>query len=189
MTLTKALLVLLLGLRAPAGDPEAPEARAARLERVAGAVAAASAEFAGGEAPRWPGGEAELAALLVAVGYEETGFAERFHELRCREGECDSYRVAGELRFRAKSPWQLHSTRLTQDEWPLITGADEASTRLAARAAARVLTYGRGSCGSVDGAISIYATGRTCRWKDRAKRVRMFLWLEQRLEAVIATGE
>ena len=48
--------------------------------------------------------------------------------------------------------------------------ADKA--RIAAYEAARALSRGRNYCKSIQGAISLYATGRTCRWEGAEKRAR-----------------
>lgn len=117
-----------------------------------------------------------LAALEVTQGFWESRFALHVHQDKCRIkiGECD----AG----RAKSVWQLQATGLVpRDVWVRIGGTDLASTTLAARGAARVLTTGLQKCGDIEGAISMYATGSLCRWKGAPERVRFYRKIRQQL--------
>lgn len=163
-----AILAILLSLPAYQ-DRETTIDREIRLGLVAEAIEAAVTEVET-ERPR------ELAAMLVATGWWESRYARHVHEGRCRTrvGECDY--------GRARSPWQLHQSPMVPlDEWRAMRGADLESTRIAATAAARVLSAFRGRCGSVAGAIALYATGRSCRWSGAANRARMVTRIEKGL--------
>jgi hypothetical protein len=46
-------------------------------------------------------------------------------------------------------------------------------TTNAAYAAARVVGYGYSRCESIDGALAIFATGRSCRWSRVSRRAWM----------------
>ncbi len=115
--------------------------------------------------PIWRGDRAELAFLLLAQAYFETRLALHVHQGRCRShlGECDSGRAIG--------LWQLQAGgHLPKERWSTLAGTDLAATTRAAWEAARALSRGRNYCGSLTGAVSLYATGRTCRWVPAAKR-------------------
>jgi hypothetical protein len=171
------ILALLLTL-APwhADRDEDPAARAERLSHVARGVAvAADLATCEGEwstdpecTPAWPPArKTELLALLISQGWWESRYARHVHEGRCRTeiGECDG--------GMARSPWQIQRSALVPaEEWRQMDSADSASTEIAARASARILAVGRSRCGSAEGAIASYATGKSCRWSPAATRLR-----------------
>jgi hypothetical protein len=183
---TKTLLAAALRLSPWYGETETDEERLARLETIAQAINDATL-FAvcakdarplpplPGEAkeeegqpctPVWRGDARQLAFLLLTQAYFETRLARHVHEGRCRvsQGECDS--------GRATSLWQLQAGgHLPKERWEKLSGADRAATTHAAFEATRALSRGRNHCGNLSGAISLYATGRTCKWQPAQERV------------------
>ncbi len=116
----------------------------------------------------WAGTQRELGFLLLAQAFFETRLALHVHEGNCRKeiGECDS--------GRAVSLWQLHAGyHLPVERWRELSGTDLESTRDAALEAARALGRSRNLCGTTEGAVANYATGRGCVWKPAEERVRM----------------
>lgn len=183
---TKTLLAAALRLSPWYGDTETEEERLARLETIAQAINSAAlravcasegaalpplpGDAQSGEpeacAPIWRGDARQLAFLLLTQAYFETRLARHVHEGKCRvkQGECDG--------GRATSLWQLQAgAHLPKQRWEKLSGADLVSTTHAAYEASRALSRGRNHCGSLSGAISLYATGRTCRWKPAQERV------------------
>lgn len=189
--LKEALLAAALTLQPWHGDVEEPEERRARLQTITRAIAEAvqiatcaspeSTEESdsvkeSGTAPRsesdqepcqrvWPRGPRVLGFLLLSQAYFETRLAKHVHEGNCRVhiGECDS--------GRAISLWQLQAgPHLPEKEWALLGSSDLAATRQAAFHAAQALGRGTNYCGSIRGAIGLYATGQTCSWKPAANR-------------------
>ncbi len=116
----------------------------------------------------WAGTQRELGFLLLAQAFFETRLALHVHEGNCRKeiGECDS--------GRAVSLWQLHAGyHLPVERWRELSGTDLESTRDAALEAARARGRSRKFCGTTEGAVANYATGRGCVWKPAEERVRM----------------
>lgn len=113
----------------------------------------------------WSGDPRVLGFLLLAQAYFETHLARHVHEGKCRAhiGECDS--------GRAISLWQLQAgPHLPKAEWETLGGSDLGATRLAALEATRALSRGANYCGTLRGAIGLYATGQTCNWKPAVRR-------------------
>lgn len=170
---TQVLLAILLSLPRFHADTETAVEREERLTTIARSIHEASerATCAGAyDAPEcerlWPGSTKELETLLVTQGFMESRFAQRVHEGRCqvRIGECDG--------GRARSVWQLQASGLVPREaWVNLEGTSYERTRAAAWYAIQVLYRARNACGSIEGAISRYATGRSCRWTPAKKRV------------------
>jgi hypothetical protein len=140
--------------------------------KVDGAVDAAPAPSASAKTKPckriWAGTQRELGFLLLAQAFFETRLALHVHEGNCRKeiGECDS--------GRAVSLWQLHAGyHLPVERWRELSGTDLESTRDAALEAARALGRSRNLCGTTEGAVANYATGRGCVWKPAEERVRM----------------
>jgi hypothetical protein len=174
-TITAALLALLFALPRYHQDTESEMQRVARLTTVASSIALVSerATCTGAYASKegckafWPGSVKELQRLLITQAYFETGLAQHVHEGRCRRNECDG--------GRARGLWQVQRSGLVPwEQWERIKGADEASTRISAYYAARALSRGYNKCGTIEGAIAIYATGATCTWAGASKRFQFF---------------
>jgi hypothetical protein len=139
-------------------DPSVAEAKAAQRREIASAVADAAA------AQRWPGPKYELAALLLAVGQRESGFALHVGrgELRRWEGDPDK-----DGNPRSVSFWQIQRKAASSPEaW----AAARSDIRVAAREAARVLARSRYQCRTLERAagdwlrltLTAYGTG-SCR--------------------------
>lgn len=187
---TETLLAAALSFTPWHGDAESTTAREARLRTIAEAINIATlhsvcseraptfpilpGEEEGVDAPKtcrptWRGPARDLALLLLTQAYYETRFAQHVHEGKCRVhlGECDG--------GKATSLWQLQAgAHLPKERWEKLSGTGLAATTHAAFEAGRALGRGRNYCGSTVGAISLYATGRTCGWKP-AKQREMFL--------------
>lgn len=178
MTLAEAILAAMLALPAPYADTEPDADRRARLERIALAVSVASetaiAPYA--EPNRWPGTAPELAAMLTAKAFHESGRFDRGVHLGGAVKDRGGYAI---------SLWQLHTWRLVPyAEWRGLGGL--AGTEPSAHAAARVLSFARKRCGAQrpdwrDATIALYATGKRCSWKGAASRA----WLARRVEQKI----
>lgn len=171
--LKDSLLAAALTFQSWYGDVEQSDARNQRLEVIAEAIDRASARAvcanAAADTPctvLWRGDRVQLAFLLLAQAYFETRLALHVHQGNCRShlGECDS--------GRAISLWQLQAgPHLPKEQWEMLAGTDLAATTRAATEAARALSRGKNYCGTLSGAISLYATGRTCRWEEAPRRV------------------
>lgn len=99
-------------------------------------------------------------AFLAMTAYEESRLAKFVHldEPKCREGRggwCDD--------GKSFSPWQLKKMSRTET---VSESAVVALTRYR-----QVLN----ACGNIAGAISMYATGKTCEWSEAPKREKK-LW-------------
>ncbi len=127
------ILAVLLAFPVYREDLNRPEDKRAQLEQVAESIALAS------ESP------AE-AALLVASGWEETGWSLRVHEGRCRPDECDH--------GRARGPWQLQRDGMSRESWALMQGTENTDTQ--ARTAAKRLRFYREQCRDTPGTIARY---------------------------------
>jgi hypothetical protein len=167
---------------------EAPEDRAVRMVVIAEAIASASERatcaepWATLDAPCrriWPGGAIELAALLLSLGYLESGFAEWVHAGRCRLaiGECDARKSNGVWVVGAKSPWQIQRTGYSHAVWGDLEGTGEWSTFVAAWTAARVVSGARSMCAYrrpglpwLAATLSAYGSGSTCAWPRATRR-------------------
>jgi hypothetical protein len=189
LLLHETLFLLLLGLPPHRLDREDAEARGARLQVIAEAVADAAEEATCGGAYQskkcsrmWPGPAIDLGVLLVTQAYEESRLAKNVHEGRCRPFECDPVRNAytGEVKHRARSLWQIHRIGPVEQEWHQMEGVEYDSTRAAAWAAAKILTRGYRACGTIEGAISQYAGVGRCRWQRATSRSQLFLQLRAR---------
>lgn len=157
-------------------DQETEIARRDRLEVIATAINyASSAVTCDGYGPEceaeFPGTKVEIAFLLITTGRFESGFAENVHKDRCRPYQCDvSIDIYGKIHFRARTPWQMQRHGEAKLYWDHMMGADQLSTNYAAYAAARMLSRSKRACGSIPGAISMYAHGRSCQWKHANER-------------------
>jgi hypothetical protein len=164
MALTEAILAVALSLPSHAGK-EREEDYAYRLGIISSAIAhAAEATVCTDEStgPCWPGDAPELASVLLELGYAESGFARSVHLGGARKD------VGG----WAISLWSLHSwTLVPYAEWRTLGGFD--GTERSAVAAARVVSWARQRCRSTYGAISLYATGKSCTWQGARQRARM----------------
>lgn len=123
-------------------------------------------------------------ALLVTLGYFESGWIERIQLGRCERWECDpESRPDGQVFHRARGYWQLQASPLVpRAKWRLVAGPGYDPLVRGARAAAAVVERGERACRSAAGAASYYATGH-CRWPGGARRGAFAERLEPRLAA------
>jgi len=177
MTLQQVVLAVLLSLPPWYEDrkKETQEAREARLTIISEAIVKAADRATCHEdpsekcKPKWTAGRESLAIMLVNLAWWESRLALHVHQNRCRVliGECD----AG----RARSIWQLQISRQVEwERWSKIAGTSKAATEEAAAAAADVLSMAHARCKTLTGAISMYATGRSCKWKRAPERLRHY---------------
>lgn len=174
-------------LAVAASLPAVPPERAAVIaEAIHSATleATCTGPFTGADwcSPIWPSNEpALLIGSLIKIGKDESGFLERVGAGRCRPEECDPLEIAeGVFVHRARHYWQCHSSRLVP-EWDELVGVEYWPTRQAAYAAARVLGAAYKRCGSLEGALALYATGRKCVWSGADDRARAARRIERRL--------
>ena len=173
-------LLALPGLPLPGETPEAWHTRAEVIARAIDSAtlhATCSGSYRETEEcePVWRRERSQLAAVLIVQGYFESRFAARVQAGLCRRDECDAIALPGGRVFhRARSYWQLHASLLVPwHEWRTLAGVEFVPTADAAYAAARVVGYGYSRCDSIDGAIAIFATGRSCRWSRVSQRAYM----------------
>lgn len=130
----------------------------------------------------WPDSQKSLAMLLVTQAIHETHLSAEIHHNRCRLeiGECDSrwyYAPQTKTRVyvqRSFSPWQIKLFEdIPPEDWAEIREGVP-GTKSAAWHAARRLSSGYRSCGSIDGAISRYAMGNGCKWAGAKERLELY---------------
>jgi hypothetical protein len=97
------------------------------------------------------------AALLLTIGYHESGFSLRIHAGLCKPQECD--------RGKARGPWQLHKNADNAPVWGLMFGQE--NTTLQVGAADHLLRRNLVTCSQapapvrVPSVLTAYA-GRRC---------------------------
>jgi hypothetical protein len=158
------ILSVLLSLPVYGEDRNRPEEKRHQLEQVAASIAQVA------ETP-------PDAALLIASGWEETGWSLRIHEGRCRPQECDH--------GRARGPWQLQRNGMSRESWELMIGVE--NTDAQARTAAKRLVFYRRQCGDTTGTIARYF-GLGCHQRTEAVW-RRFRTYRKILEAFDVVGD
>jgi hypothetical protein len=139
----KALILLWLLALPVYGEDRADPRKPDQLEVIATAIDAVSTEAA---APR------KMAALLLATGWNETGWSLRVHDGHCKSWECDG--------GRARGPWQTQRNSMPLERWEQMRGFQ--NTRAQAEAARERILLGLAQChGSERGAIARYL-GHAC---------------------------
>lgn len=127
--------LLLAGALAYVGAEDRPRAeKPAQLMTIAWAAVEASH------------GRPTLLAMLLAVGFLETGYSLRVHEGYCHATECD--------KGRARGPWQTWRNGMSEESWARMTGL--INTLEQAKVAASRLAWGMHKCGTVRGALAVY---------------------------------
>lgn len=170
--------MILLSLEPSYGDNESWQDRSARMEIVATAIddassrATCSDKYDTSDCKKiWPRDKKSLALLLVTKGFWESKFAKNVHEGKCRKYECDSFTVNGNLRHRARSPWQIQKTGLVTDaEYAKMNESNLESTTMSANVASRYLSNGMKVCNTIQGTIAIYGGVSSCTWQGAAPR-------------------
>lgn len=193
-SLTVIVATFVAALQSPVNAPASADDRQALVGGIASAVAEATCSEAWSDAdwcrPVWPASRlAELAALVVVIGYYESALDPRIGRTACRLtiGECDAEPGPGGAR-RAGSVgyWQTKRFLYGRDELREAVGsAGEWAVYLQAQAAVRALAGAAGACGpgpSLRAAISGYATGGAtlgarCSWSGARRREATVRWL------------
>jgi len=142
----------------------------------------------------WPASRKALAMALVAQAVFESRLAEHVHKNLCRLsiGECDARKwrdpQTGQFVYlqQSFSLWQIKKFSIPSDHWEQIREGIP-GTRYAAWYAARRLSSGFRSCGSLEGAFARYAKGNGCHWEESTDRKELWQKLmvanPQRLKA------
>jgi hypothetical protein len=198
MTLASAILRVALalpGIYYSPGDTRAPtaEQRRAFLATVAYAISSA-AERATCSGPwqeadaticrrTWHGAPDELAAILLAIGYDESRLDERV-----AAGLCPVYVACSRSNLRARSIFEIeHSEAVDNDAWRQLVGVEVVPVSEAAWTAARIVVLSRGQCGHgrdwLEGTLSAYARGMHCSWSRAPQRASLVVALLYRVRA------
>lgn len=180
MTLSEAILSVLLSLPGPwerAATAEPPEARALRLATIAAAIAEVSEETT----PGWRWGARKKASALIATADDE---GIRFHRAVHsgeKRGDCKAGRPC-----LAACLTQVHAQPplITHEEWQASMGTDLESTIVCMRLGARVLAASARCVGSgqdldtyeFSKLVTMYATGARCRPPLKLARARARRW-------------
>lgn len=162
--MTEIVLAILLSLTPYKLDNETPTERKARLTVVADAIAKAS---------KTPND----AAMLLALGWHESKFAEYVGNDRCEavKWACD----AG----KARGYWQSH--KLTCPKYWALPKRHPEATQAAAQCAVRRLrgfgvTCSRRGHDAASGSFAGWA-GRGCKWSGSAERVTTFRRMQRKM--------
>ena len=152
MNLFAAILAVLLALPGHSTDTETSAQRLARLTTIAQAIDTATLRAACEGQPEpcraIQSDRVLMAALLLAKGKAESGFAQYVHEGRCSDGpvgaRCDSDKQGVP---RAHGLWQAWRVAIyPPEDWDAINESTDAATTLAAWHAARSLSGGFKAC-------------------------------------------
>jgi len=145
-----AIVAMILQLSAWNPTYETEQAYGARVESIAVGVSDAAK------------GDVGMESLLLSIAFHESGYDYRVHSGDCPKNGCDGGRSA--------TLWQIMwGSWLPRSRWVTYIGVEKAPTGRAAAYAASVLRKGLNYCKSVRGAISLYATGRTCHWDGKGE--------------------
>jgi hypothetical protein len=190
MNFVQYITAILLSLEPAYADKETWTERTARMEIIAEAIDDASskatceAKYNTKDCQKlWSKDKKSLALLLVTKGYWESLFSKNVHEGKCRDYECDPYKVGNKVHHRAKSPWQIQHTGLvTVDEYSKMGFATLESTKLSAEVASRYLAMGMKQCDTISGTIAIYGGAKDCSWSGSKQRAAFYERLRARTE-------
>lgn len=129
-------------------------------------------------------GDSRIASLLIMTGYRESRFLDRIQAGECKRYECDSFIAPdGTLRFRSRSYWQLQRTAsISLEEWQSTTGLNSENISTAAMVSARLFSRGLKACGTLEGAIAVYARGAGCQWVGAKRRADMARRIQVKLQ-------
>jgi hypothetical protein len=132
----------------------------------------------------WHGAPDELAAILLAIGYDESRLDERV-----AAGLCPVYVACSRSNLRARSVWEIeHSEAVDADTWRQLVGVEVVPVSEAAWMAARIVVLSRGQCGHgrdwLLGTLSAYARGgNKCDWSRAPQRASLVVALLYRVRA------
>jgi len=106
-------------------------------------------------------------ALVIAVGFHESGYSLRIGDGNCRTHECDH--------GRARSYWQLHANLHTAGFWDQLVGNKyvEVQARVASEMLARAYYLCRGTQSDWSASMLSAFSGRRCdaQWSGLATRI------------------
>lgn len=173
MTL-KLMLAAILALPVFAEDVDSP-AKAAQLEAVAAGIAQASVDR--------PKPARDWAALLLTVGYHESGFSLRILNNQCKRFECDPAVVDGVRIFRARGVFQTHRNKHNEQYWDALPGNPVLQAKVASDMLARAYwNCARSGVPWTQATLSSYA-GRRCdaEWPGLQQRLATFARVRARL--------
>ncbi len=187
MDFVKFITLMLLSLEPSYGDKESWDARTERMTVIAKAIDDASSKATCSDVyaiascqKTWKGSKKDLAILLVTKGYWESRFAKNVHEGKCGAKECDAILVNGNIKHKARSPWQIQRTLLvSKDEYSQMNSSTNESTTMSANIATRYLVVGMNTCHTIKGAIAQYG-GAGCNWSGADHRYAFFKSLSSR---------
>lgn len=178
--LAARVLSILLAHTAPdAADPD----HYGRLANVAGGIELASDWATCSGAWRslpctrqWPGPRTQVAAVLYAIGDGETGFRWRYQAGHCRIDECDGRVLFDGVSIpKSAGPFQVQRARAIPPEWhAAFIGTTPTAAVHQCLGAARAISIHRRSCKTIRGALSGYATGKSCDWSGADARERRY---------------
>ena len=196
MSFIKYLITVLLSLDPSYSDKETWTERTVRMEIIAVAIDDASSRATCSDKydipdckKIWPQSKKNLAILLVTKGFWESRFAKNVHEGKCQPYECDSYRVNGGVRHRARSPWQIQKTGIvTGEEYKKMSFATIESTTMSANVATRYLSVGMKTCNTILGTMAIYGGANSCTWPGVIPREAFYRSLNSKTDAQIFTA-
>lgn len=188
MNFIQYITMVLLSLQPAYSDKETWEERSTRMQIIATAIddasskATCSGSYQTDDCKKtWEKSKTSLGLLLVTVGFWESRFSKHVHEGKCKPYECDSYRKNGNVVHRARSPWQIQKTSfVSKEEYSKMLSSTLESTTISANVAVRYLVSGMNRCNSIFGAMSIYATAKTCSWSGARKRLAFYEKLEKK---------
>lgn len=173
-------------------DTETSEARYERIETIAKAIdyasdrATCSGQFNTPDCKKQsPFNKVGTAAVLLETAIQESRFAQNIHEGNCSKNECDSHKLKdGTVAFKARTFWQLHESKIIEDEWDEMVGTSQEATNAAAWAAIKTLNSAYWTCGgTVDGMFSAYAGVSSCNWEKATYRKNNFERQKRNLQA------
>jgi hypothetical protein len=175
MLTVKIILTILLSLPVSYNDTvaETTEARIARMETIATSIDVAASKATCKDTAKdehcissWKGSYDHLALWLITQGFWESRFSLDVHNGSCNDKKDSSMCDHG----RSVSVWQLQKgLHFPVEKWNAAKGSSLEATINAATGAAAILSLSYDSCYSYwgyEGMVSMYATGKTCKWKD-----------------------
>ena len=129
-------------------------------------------------------GNRDWAALISTVAISESGLSKRISENRCKNWECDSHKVDGEVQWKAAGLWQQHRNQNNAATWgsPDLQVQATDAARMLRGAFYRCQPRGTLRADWVGRTLSAYA-GRRCDadWSGLAPRLATFARVRGRL--------
>lgn len=159
MTL-KALLLALMALPISKEDLPATDAKRSELEAIGAAVY------------RESGGNLEVMAMTLSLGFYESSYSSRIGRSECKPLECDPIRKHGKIvGHRARGWFQLHQNGLSDEQWEALKGPGslDAQVKEATRRVRSAFATCKGEPDVVRAAIAQFA-GAGCKGMHRVSK-------------------